>query len=124
MTSVKCMQPASRDAGARELSGVLSAPGQVGYPPTMNTDLSFGYTSAGYHSAEVASGSHEADGCASARFAGATSRGLSGKNRNTAQKAQAGYYARCTIATHVALLPSFEVGKVGELKAKGVDLRK
>ena len=60
MVSVKSTPPTLRKVGAREMSGALPDPGQVGYPPSMNTDASMGDSCMGYQSHEVAFASRDA----------------------------------------------------------------
>ena len=110
--------------GVRGISGVVPAPGQVGYPPAMNTDASLGYPQMDYRSAEVVLGACEADGCVLARLGGTASRGPPGNKRDLTQKTKVGNSPCCAIATNVAFHPPpLVLGKVGDEDARDVALR-
>ena len=81
VASVKCTPPDRRNASVREIVTAHLAPGQVGDPPTVNSDAALRLSCTGYQGAEIAFNSRDADGCVLVRLVGATSRGHSGSRR-------------------------------------------
>ena len=105
----QCAPPALRMPAFRHLTAVLSAPGEVGDPPTMNSDASFGSSFMGCQSPEVAFSAYDADGCVLDPLVGGTPRSHSGSRRELAQRAKVCYFPCCAYATYVALPPPFAV---------------
>ena len=116
--------PALRKVGVRETWEAFSAPGQVAYPPSTDSDASPGYSSVGYQSSEMAAPSCHAGGRALFRFVGQASKGHSGNKKNSTQKAKTGHCHCCANETHVALPPPFAPGIGYTLKAQCVNLWK
>ena len=79
-TSARCAPPDLRKVSVREPIAAPSAPGQAGYPPTMNSGATLGFCYVGNQSAEVAFGSFDDDRCALIRRVGTTPPNSHGKS--------------------------------------------
>ena len=113
----RCVTCALPSAPGRELMAAPLAPGQVGYPPTMNSYASLGLSSMRYQSSEAAFGPCDADGCLSVRLVGTTPRAPSATNQNLAHRTRVGS-CRCRArATDAALPATHALGEYSGLKA-------
>ena len=98
----------------------LSAPGQAGYAPTMNTAP----PCMCYRSSEVDTGSRGADGCTLVRFVGIASRLHAATKRNLARRGKAGYCHCCALATPMVIPPVRPQGGYDASEANGLALWK
>ena len=119
-TSAKCTPAAPRGTSVRKLMALLAVPGQVGYPPTMDSGAPLGSSCMGYQSPDVAFGSRGAAGCLSFGLVGATPRAHSLSKQNLAHRARVGYCPNCTRATRVGLPATYALGEYSTLEAEGV----
>ena len=111
--------PALRMAAARELLKVPRALGPIGFPATMNADVSPGFPCMAYQGAAVATTLRKAKTFALIRFARTTSRPQAACRQDIAQRASAGCCPHCAQATHVALPPSSTLGDFNWSKSRG-----
>ena len=108
-TSVKCAPPVLCETPIRELVVVPSAPGQVGRPPSMNSDALPGLPCMGYRRSEVAFSSCQADGCLLVRPVA---------EQNVARSGEAGYCPCCARATLVPPPALYVLDEDSALKAE------
>ena len=85
----------------------------------MNADALWGPACPGYGRPVAAFSSRESDGWLFVRSEDATSRARSATKQNLAREAKARYISCCAMATHVALPPTFFLGKRNSLRAEG-----
>ena len=121
---VKSTPPAMRKTTVRETSTCLHAPGQVGFPPTMNADASAGFPRMAYQSATVAMDLCESEKFALVRLVGNTYRAHSANKTDIVQGAKVGYRPCCTHPSHVVLPPTYALGEFHHLKARGLSVGK
>ena len=111
----------SRD-GVRGILGVLSFPGQAGYPAPMNTEACLGYSTMGYQSAELAIQSCDAQRRLPVRRVGKATRGHGAGQKELAQRAEVGFRLCCATLSPAAVPPTYCLGPLDPLKARGTRL--
>ena len=97
---------APRD-GVRGILGVLSFPGQAGYPAPMDTEACLGYSTMGYQSAELAIQSCEARRSLPVRREGQATCGHGAGQKKLDQRAEVGFRLCCTALSFVAVPPTY-----------------
>ena len=102
MASVESSPPPLRKAGVREILEGLPAAGQVGGPPSMNTDANLGFCSVGYQISEVAFAQCDIKGNILVRLASRTSRRRQGNKKDLGQRAEVIYWPCCATVTQCA----------------------
>ena len=122
--STQTPPPASRRVGVCEISGALSASGQVGYPPSMNTAACLGCSAMEYPSSEAAFTSCDVGRSVLVRLKGQSSKGHCGAKRESAQRASVGYCPRGAAVTRAAVPPPFVLRPLDVSKALGMQLWK
>ena len=96
---------ALRKTSALGLLKVVSAPGQVRFPSTMNTDASLRLPCMGSQGSEVAIGSRKADGCLLLRLVGTTSRAHSAAEQKPCPESKSGLLPLLHVAHPRGLIP-------------------
>ena len=81
--SMQPYPPALHKVGVRVILDVLSAPGQVGYPSSMNTDACLGYSAVGYQSSGQAFTPRDVGRNVSVRLMGQSPKGHTGVRGGT-----------------------------------------
>ena len=115
--------PAARKVSPREITRILESPLQEGYPASMITGASSGYSAMGYQSWDVVFDHCEASTSTLVRLEGRLSKGHGGEARDgLCQKAKVGYCPCCTRAAHVAIPPAYRLRALGPLKRMGIRL--
>ena len=111
--------PGLRKANFREALSFLQAEHQIGVPATQSTDAHLGFAFYAYQSASAALPPGDSHKHILLRVEGTASRGGSGQSL---QKAKVGFCPCCSVITHIAVPPSYEVGDYVEAKFAGIKL--
>ena len=88
---VQCAPPAIRKTAVRELLILSSSTGLLGFPPTIHTDASTGFSRRGYRSADLAFNLREQDTLLVVCLRGTLPRAHAATKQNIAQSAKVGY---------------------------------
>ena len=97
-----------------------SAPGQVGFPPSMNTDARLGYSAMEYQISELAFTSCDAGRSASARLVGQASKSHETPKKSLAQRAKVGSCTCCVPPSHVAAPAAYATGEWDDPEVRGI----
>ena len=118
--SEHCTPPALLKTSVREIPALLSAPGQVSFPPPIDSGASLGFSGMRDRSFEVAFGSRDAYGFSLVRFAKATSRAYEATKQDLARGANVGYCPNCARAARVAVPPMYSLVEYNALGPQGL----
>ena len=101
-----------RQSSVREFTVFPQAWGQIGYPATMSTDVSLGFSPMTYQSAVIAMTK-----CFLARFERTAAKTREAPKTDVVRRAKVGCCPCCARATHAAISPMYQRGKYSLLRA-------